>query len=113
MLGRFYLLPEIHKGLHNVPGRPVISNWNHIAKNSKKLFCWKPLAQKVKSYIKDMNDFLRKIASLSALPDYVILCAIDVGGLCPNVTHEEGLITIRKALDTRKDKQISTDSLIK
>ena len=57
-----------------------------------------------------MNDFLRKIASLSALPDYVILCAIDVGGLCPNVTHEEGLITIRKALDTRKDKQISTDS---
>ena len=25
-LARFYFLPKIHKWLHNVPGRPVISN---------------------------------------------------------------------------------------
>ena len=25
-LGRFYLLPKIHKRLHDVPGRPVTSN---------------------------------------------------------------------------------------
>ena len=33
-------------------------------------------------------------------------------GLYPNIPHEEGLIVIRKALDTRKDKTISTDVLI-
>ena len=29
-LGRFYLLPKIHKSLHNVPGRPVISNCGYF-----------------------------------------------------------------------------------
>ena len=72
----------------------------------------KLLAQKVKSYIQDTNDFLKKIANLPPLPDDLILCTIDVVGLYPNIPHEEGLIEIRKALNTRKDKTISTESLI-
>ena len=46
------------------------------------------------------------------MPDDLILCTIDVVGLYPNIPQEEGLIAIRKALDTRKDKTISTDFLI-
>ena len=34
-------------------------------------------------------------------------------GLYPNTLHDEGLIAMRKALDLRKDKRISTESLIK
>ena len=57
---------QIHKRLQNVPERPVISNSGYYTENiSASLeFHLKPLAQKVKSYIKDTNDFLRKIASL-------------------------------------------------
>ena len=32
-LGPFYILPKIHKRLHNVPGRPVISNLSNYAEN--------------------------------------------------------------------------------
>ena len=46
------------------------------------------------------------------MPDDLILCTIDVVGLYPNIPHEEGLIAIRKALDSRDDKTISTDFLI-
>ena len=46
------------------------------------------------------------------LPDDLILCTIDVVGLYPNIPCDEGLIAIRKPLDTRKDKTILTDSLI-
>ena len=49
------------------------------------------------------------MASLPPLPDDVILCTIDVVGLYPNIPHNEGLIA---ALDLRKDKIISTESLI-
>ena len=65
-LGRFQLLPKIHKRLQNVPGQPVISNSRYYTEKSSAFleFHLRPLAQKVKSFIKDTNDFLRKIASL-------------------------------------------------
>ena len=66
----------------------------------------------MRSYIQNTNDFLKKIENLPPLLDDLILCTIDVVRPSPNIPHEEGLIAIRKALDTRKDKTISTDSLI-
>ena len=94
--------------------RPVISNASYYTENISSFldFHLKPLAQKVKSYIQDTNDFLKKIANLPPLPDNLILYTIDGVVLYPNIPHEEGLIAIRKALDTRKDKTISTDSVI-
>ena len=58
--GRFYLLPKIHKRLHSVPGRPIISNSGFYTENISALldFHLKPIVTKVKLYIKDTNDFL-------------------------------------------------------
>ena len=113
-LGRFYLLPKIHKRLHNVPGRFVISNSSYYTENISSFveFHLKPLAQKVKSYIKDTNDFLKKLSNLPSLSDDVILCTIDVVGLYPNIPHEGGLAAIKEALDKREDKTISTESIL-
>ena len=113
-LGRFYLLSKIHKRLHDVPGRPVISNSGFYAENISFFIEYhlKQLAWNVKSYIRDTNNVLYKLASLHPLPDEVILCTMDVVGLYPNIPHDEGLIATRKALDLRKDKRISAESLI-
>ena len=61
-LGRFYLLPKIHKRLHSVPGRPVISNSSYYTENISAFLDYhlKPLAKQVKSFIKDTNDFKKK-----------------------------------------------------
>ena len=102
------------KRLHNAPARPVVSNSSYFTDNISSFldFHLKPLAQKVKSYIQDTNDFSKKIANLPPLPDDLILCTIDAVCLSPNIPHEEGLVTISRALDTRKDETISTDSLM-
>ena len=103
-LGRFYLLPKIHKRLHDVPGWPAISNSVFFTENISPFLEYhlKSLSQKNKSFIKDTNDFLRKLNELRDLPDDFILCSVDVVGLYPNIPHKEGLDAIRKALDKRE-----------
>ena len=110
---RFYLLPKIHKRLHDVPGRPVISDCRYYTENISAFldFHLQPLAQAVKSYIKDTNDFLNKLRSLPNLPSDIILCTVDIVGFYPNIPHQEGLSALRKRLDNRKEKYNSTDTL--
>ena len=97
-----------------VPGRPVISNSGYYTENMSAFLedHLKPIVQKIKSYIKDTNDFLRKLDALPSLLYNIILCTIDVVGLYPNIDLEDGLVAMRKALDAREDKTVSTDSLI-
>ena len=113
-LGKFYLLPKIHKRLFSVPGRPLISNCGYYTENISAFLDHhlKPLAKAVKSFIKDTNHFLQKLKSLPNLSKDSLLCTIDVVGLYPNIPHDEGLAAVRKRLDQRQDKQISTDSLV-
>ena len=73
--GRFYLLPKIHKRLHNVPGRPVISNSGYYTENISAFLehHLKPISQKLKSYIQGTNGFLRKLDALPSLTEDIIL----------------------------------------
>ena len=70
-----------------------------------------PLAQKVKFYIKDTNHFFNKIKKLGSLLDGAILSTMDVVGPYPNIPHGEGLASLRRSLETRDNKQISSDTL--
>ena len=97
-LARFYLLPKIHKRLHNVPCRPVITNSGHYAENISSFLDHdlQALAQAIKSYIKDTSEFLKRLCSLPKFPDHINLCSMDVVGLYANILHEEGLSALKK-----------------
>ena len=95
--------------MYGIPGRPVISNCSFDIENISSFLDHHliPLAQMVKSYIKNTNHFLKKIGKL---PKEVILCTMDVVGLYHNIPHGEGLASLYKFLETRENKQISSDT---
>ena len=70
------------------------------------------LARDVKSYIKDTNDFLKKLRSLTNLPSDIILCSVDVVGLYPNIPHDECLSALQKRLELRREEKVSTSMLV-
>ena len=56
----FYILPKIHK--QNIPGRPIVSSVNSLTENISEFltYCIQPLRAKLRSHIKDSNDFMKK-----------------------------------------------------
>ena len=75
---RLYLLPKIHKPLHNVLGGPVSSNCGCCTENNSSFLDnhLQPLAKKVESYVKDTNHSLKKFKQLGSLPKNAILCTL-------------------------------------
>ena len=65
---RFYLLQKIHKRLHNVPGRPVISNCGYYRENISSFLDYhlQPLSKKVELHIKDINHFFKRLKELGS-----------------------------------------------
>ena len=61
---KFYMLPKIHK--KGVPGRPICSSVNHPTSKISKLLDdhIKDYVPKTKSYIRDTQDFIKKIKEL-------------------------------------------------
>ena len=83
-LGRFYLLPKIHKRTFNVPGRPGIS-W----------FLFKTGSSNIPHVLEDTRDFLSRLSYLQDITENAILVSFDMVGLYPNIPHEEGTDIMR------------------
>jgi hypothetical protein len=112
-LGRFYLLPKIHKRLENVPGRPVISNCGTATERVSEFldFHIQPWVEGVPSVIKDSTHFLQRLEDLGHIPSTAILCTMDVVGLYPRIPHSEGLEALRLAMN-KAEKDLPVDDLI-
>ena len=110
MFVSFYLLPKIHKRLHDAPGRPVISNCGYYRENIPSFLDihYIPLSREVQSFIKDTNDFLRKLHSLPNLPDDILFCTVEVaGGSYPNIPHGKSLSALLKPVDLIQEKDVT------
>ena len=109
------LFSKIHKGLHDVPGRPDISNCGITTDKLLKFLNnqLKEVMQNGWSYIKDSNDSIKKIKHLKSIPDNALLVNADAVRLSPSIPTEAGLKALKEVLDRREEKKISTKVLVK
>ena len=70
------------------------------------------MRQKLSHISRILTIFLENFKAFPKLPDKVILCAIDVVGMYPNIPNEEGFLFLKKAIDKRRNKTVSTEFLI-
>ena len=56
---------------------------------------------------------MKKTKHLKIVSDKAILVTTDVLGLYPSIPHEAGLRALKKVLNKRREKQISSEDLVK
>ena len=105
-LGRFYLLPKIHKRLVDVPGRPVISNCGTPTEGISEFvdFYLQPVVGTLPRVIKDTTDFLGRLRDFGDIPENAIICTMDVVGLYPHIPHAEGLESMKVIVEDFQSK---------
>ena len=73
----------------------------------------KEIMQNGWSYIKDSNDFIKKIKHLKNILDNALFEIADVARLYPSIPHKAGLKALKEVLDRREEKKIFSEDLVK
>jgi hypothetical protein len=104
--GRFYLLPKIHK--KGIPGRPICSSIFHPTNRIGKFVDEhiKRYVPKVKTYVRDTQDFITKIRATPPLPEGSYLVTMDIVSLYTNIPNHEALVAIAHHL--RSDPEMAS-----
>ncbi len=98
-LGKFYLLPKIHK--KGVPGRPICNTISHPTARISEFVdaLIQPYVPPIKSYIRDTTDFLSKIRDTPALSEGGLVATLDVTALYTNIPNQQGIVACHRKLE--------------
>ena len=109
---KFYLRPKIHK--EGNPGRPVVSSVNcHTANISKYVdYHLQPIVKEIPSYVKDTQDFLKKLEKVKDIPLESLLVTLVVKSLYTNIPNNEGIKAVKGSYEKYKEKTVSTKVII-
>ena len=84
-----------------------------IASISKYVDChFQPIVKEIPSYVKDAQDFLKKLEKVKDIPQESLLVTLDVKSLYANIPNNEGITAVNESYDKYKEKAVSTKVII-
>ncbi|XP_069495233.1 uncharacterized protein [Ambystoma mexicanum] len=101
----FYILPKVHKGLVDPPGRPIVSGVNSILEPLSKFadFYLRPFVLKMQSYLRDTTDAINKIENIEFVPGSSLLIGLDIQSLYTMISQRATLEVVEEILLGRED----------
>ena len=85
----------------------------HTANISKYVdYHLQPIVKEIPSYVKDTQDFLKKLEKVKDIPLESLLVTLDVKSLYTNVPNNEGIKAVKESYEKYKEKTVSTKVII-
>ena len=85
----------------------------HTANISKYVDCYfQPIVKEIPSYVKDTQDFLKKLEKVKDIPQESRLVTLDVKSLYANIPNNEGITAVNESYVKYKEKTASTKVII-
>ena len=109
---KYSIRPKIHK--EDNPGRPVVSLVNcHTANISKYVdYHLQPIVKEIPLYVKDTQDFLKKLEKVKDIPQESLLVTLDIKLPYTNIPSNEGIKPVKVSYEEYKEKKGSKKVII-
>ena len=113
ILGKFYLLPKIHKRTSNVPGSSVISNNGTATDNIFAFldFHLKKIQFQQYQILEDTKGFLQRLNQIEEIHENTLLVSFDVADLYTHIPHDRDVEIMRRFLDKHEEQSVPSESI--
>ena len=71
-----------------------------------------PIVKEIPSYVKNTQDFLKRLEKVKDIPEESLLVTLDVKSLCKYIPNNEGIKLVKKSYEKYKEKTLSTKVII-
>lgn len=108
----FYLLPKIH--IPGNQGRPIVSGIDSPTDRISHTvdLILRPYVAKLKSHIKDTQDFICKLQDIHSLHDDDLMVTIDVSSLYTSIPHQDGIKAVERTLNQARHLPIPLQTIL-
>ena len=71
-----------------------------------------PIVKEISSYVKDTQDFHKKLGKVKDIPQESLLITLDVKSLYTNIPNNGGIKAVKESYEKYKEKTVSTKVII-
>ena len=106
---------QMMQRISNIPRHPVILNNRTATENISGFldFHLKNIVSTILHILRGTRDFLQRLNQIGDISENALLVSFDLVGLYSHISYNQGVKIMRRFLDKRENRSVSSESLFK